>query len=283
MIRRLFISCLMAGSLLATAQDRAPVEPGSLPAPDQAVEPVKPAIEKLDESRFQMGQVVFDHKSREIRFPCKVNMTEGLLEYLVVHQNGKVHESLFVTETSPTHINLALTLLKYRPSRELYPLPNDTGGLSGDFPVVPDDIKASARIRIDVEWSEEGNTKRLPVNDWIQHAVKTTAMPQGPWVYGGSEFYDGQFVPETSGDIAAIFVAQSSLINYPGEDNRDDTVWLAFTKRIPPQGTNVTLVIAPQSGQKSAPAPAKKPAKAASSSNSEKSANPSKTSTTPKS
>lgn len=271
MIRIISISCLIACSQLATGQDRAPVEPGALPAPDQAVEPVKPAIEKLDESRFRMGQVVFDHKSREIRFPCKVNMTEGLLEYLVVHQNGKVHESLFITETSPTHINLALTLLRYRPSRELYPLPNETGGLSGDFPVVPDDIKASARIQIDVEWTEEGEAKRLPVNDWIQHAVKNTAMPQGPWVYGGSEFYDGKFVPETSGDIAAIFVAQSSLINYPGEDNRDDTVWLAFTKRIPTLGTNVTLVIAPHSAQASAPAPAKK------------SANPAKTSPTPKS
>jgi hypothetical protein len=179
---------------------------------------------------------------------------------------------LFITEISPTHLNLALTLLRYQPSRELYPLPNETGGLSGDFPVVPEEIKAAARIRIHVEWSEDGKTKQVPVNDWVQHAVKTTAMPQGPWVYGGSEFYDGKFVPESTGDIAAIFVAQSSLINYPGEDNRDDTMWICFTKRIPPEGTKVTLVIAPHApsvssvktstkGSKSGPHPSGKKSK----------------------
>jgi hypothetical protein len=247
MIQPFLIPALLLYSYAAVAQDRAPIEPTSLPAPDQAVDPVKPTIEKLDENRFRIGQVTFDQSNREIQFPCKINMREGLLEYLVVHQNGKVHESLLITEISATHLNLALTLLRYQPSRELYALPNETGGLSGDFPVVPEDIKAAARIKIDVEWSHDGETKRLPVNDWVQHSVKATAMPQGPWVYGGSEFYDGKFVPETTGDIAAIFVAQSSLINYPGEDNRDDTVWVAYTKRIPPEGTNVTLIIAPNS------------------------------------
>ncbi len=245
MTLRFPLIALLASLPFATAQDRAPVEPRALPAPDQVVEPVKPSVEKLDENRFRVGLATFDKTNREIRIPAQVNMTDGLLEYLLVHINGKVHESLFATETSPTDINLALTLLRYKPSRELYPLPNDTGGLSDKFPDVPGDVKAAARISIDVEWSDSGKTKRLPVNDWIRHAVKDSAMPSGPWVYGGSQFYDGKFVPETSGDIAAIFVAMSSLINYPGEDNNDDTVWLVHTKRVPPEGTKVTLIIAP--------------------------------------
>jgi hypothetical protein len=247
MIPRLAILVLTASLSLASGQDRAPVEPNSLPAPDQPVEPVKPVVEKLDENRYRIGEVTFDNKSREIRFPTKINMVEGLLEYLIVHQKGKVHESLLVTDVSPTHVNLAFTLLRYPASRELYPLPNDTGGVSDKFPEVPAEVKAGARIRIDVEWNDDGKTRRLPINDWIQHAVKTTAMPPGPWVYGGSEFFDGKFVPETSGDIAAIFVSQGALINYPGDDNRDDTVWLAYPKRVPAEGTNVTVIIAPYS------------------------------------
>jgi hypothetical protein len=247
MIRRIAILVLIAGLPLASAQDRAPVEPNSLPAPDQAMEPVKPVIEKIDDTRYRIGQITVDKKSREIRFPTKINMVEGLLEYLIVHQKGKVHESLLVTDVSPTHINLAFTLLRYPASRELYALPNETGGLSDKFPEVPADVKAGARIKIDVEWNDSGKTRRLPINDWIQHAVKTTAMPAGPWVYGGSEFFDGKFVPETSGDIAAIFVSQGALINYPGDDNRDDTVWLVYPKRVPTEGTNVTVIIAPYS------------------------------------
>lgn len=242
---RLLLLCAFTASQILTAEDLAPIEPATLPAPDQAMAPVVPVIEKLDETRTRIGDVTLDRKTREIRFPTTVNMTEGLLEFIIVHEKGKIHESLLVTTISPTHLNLAFTLLRYPPSPELYPLPNDTGGTSDEFPEVAPEIMAAARITIEVEWQDGGRTRRVPINDWIQHDVKTTAMPPGPWVYGGSFIYDGQYSPETTGDIAAIFIAPSALINYPGQDNRDDTVWIPFTKRVPEVGTNVTVVIAP--------------------------------------
>ncbi len=252
-LRLLILSSTFA--TLALAQDQSPVEPKSLPAPDQAVEPVTPSVKKLDATRYQIGEVVFDRKTREIRFPTKVNMTEGLLEFLVVHQNGKVHESLLVTEVSPTHLNLAFTLLRYPPSKELYPLPNETGGVSDNFPEVPADVKAAARVSIEVEWTDEGKIRRVPVNEWIQHAVKSSAMPAGPWVYGGSDFHEGKFVAEISGDITAIFLSMAALINYPGTDNNNDDVWVPFPKRVPPEGTNVTVIIAPYSTATPLPKP----------------------------
>lgn len=245
MMLRLLLSCGFAAGQVLSAQDRAPIEPATLPAPDQPVAPVKPVIEKLDETRFRIGEVTFDQKTREIRFPTTVNMTDGLLEFIIVHEKGKLHESLLATTISPTHLNLAFTLLRYPPSPELYPLPNETGGTSWDFPKVDPAIMAAARVTIEVEWQDGERTRRMPINDWIQHAVKTTAMPPGPWVYGGSSIYDGQYSPETTGDIAAIFIAPSALINYPGEDNGDDTVWVPYPKRVPETGTKVTVIIAP--------------------------------------
>ena len=210
-----------------------------------AIEAPKPSVQKLDETRYLIGGISFDENTREIRFPTKVNLTEGLLEYLIVHQSGKVHEALLSTEISPTDLNLAFTLLRYPPSRELYPLPEEDGAASSKFPTVPADVKARARITIDVEWTVDGKLRRVPINEWIQHAVKSTSMPAGPWVYGGSEFSEGKFIPETSGDIAAIFLAMSALINYPGDDNNSDDVWTPFPKRVPPLETNVTVIIAP--------------------------------------
>ena len=236
---------LIALAPLAPGQDRAAVEPKSLPAPDQPVAPVTPPVEQLDESRFRIGEVTFDKKTREIRFPAQVNMTEGLLEFLVVHKNGKLHESLFFTEASPLDLNLAFTLLRYKPSRELYPLPSATGGASTNFPDVPAETKAAARVDIFVEWTEDGKTRRLPANDLVQHEVKAVAMPPGPWVYGGSDIHDGKFIAETTGDVIAIYLAMSALVNYPGEDRSDDTVWIPFTNRVPPEGTKVTVIIAP--------------------------------------
>jgi hypothetical protein len=236
------------------AQDRAPVEPASLPAPDQEVEPVKPAVEKLDGSRYRIADVEFDQKTREVRFPAKVNMKTGLLEFLLVHQNGKIHESLLVTDTSALNINLALKLLRYQPSREFYYIPSDRGGLSPDFYREPEEVRTAARIRIDVEWEDGGRLRRIPAHEWVMHDVRGGAMPAGPWVYGGSAFHNGKFVPETTGSYIAIFLSNDALINYPGEDNMDDTVWSPFTARVPDEGTNVTVIIAPHTDQ---PSPAK--------------------------
>lgn len=230
---------------LALAQDQSPVEPKSLPAPDQPVEPVEPSVKKLDATRYQIGDVILDSQTREIRFPTKVNMIEGLLEYLIVHQNGKLHESLLVTEISPTHLNLAFKLLRYPASKELHPLPSETGGASNNYPDVPADVKAAARVTISVEWTEEGNVRRLPVNEWIQHAVTTRSMPVGPWIYGGSDVFEGKFIAETSGDVAAIFLAPAAILAYPGDDRDNDDVWTPFPKRVPAEGTNVTVIIAP--------------------------------------
>ena len=106
MFSRLLVLFPVCASL-ALAQFPAPAEPSDPAAPEEKKEVPKPSVKKLDENRYQVGQVTFDKKTREIRFPAKVNMTEGLLEFLVVHQKGKLHESLFATETSPTDINLA--------------------------------------------------------------------------------------------------------------------------------------------------------------------------------
>jgi hypothetical protein len=236
---------LAAGACAALAQERAPVEPKSLPAPDQEVAPVTPTVEKLGDNRYRIGKILLDQAKREIRVPTKVNMQEGLLEFLLVHENGKIHESLLLTDISPTHLNLAFTLLRYPPSRELYALPNDHGGESNDYPEVPVEVKTGARIRIEVEWQDGKALRRLPVNEWIQHVVKTTSMPAGPWVYGGSEFHDGKYAPELSGDLIAIFVSAAAIINYPGDDNRDDTVWASYPKRVPAEGTAVTLIVSP--------------------------------------
>ncbi|MES2440384.1 MAG: YdjY domain-containing protein [Verrucomicrobiota bacterium] len=244
----LFPACVS----LALAQDTPPAEPAS---PEQTQEAAKPSVKKLDDTRYQIGLVTFDEKTREIRFPTQVNMTEGLLEYLIVNQKGKLHEALLATEISPLHLNLAFTLLRYPASRELYPLPNETGGLSSKVPDVPAEIKAGARINIEVEWTDNGKVRRNSINEWIQHGVKSSSMPAGPWVYGGSDFEGGKFLPETSGDVAAIFMAMSSLINYPGEDHDNDDVWTPFPKRVPGLGTNITVIISPYQHAKPLPKP----------------------------
>lgn len=236
---------LLAATRILCA-DPVPVEPRTLPAPDQPVAPVEPAVKELDAERLQIGDVIFNRKTREIRFPAAVNMTGGeLLEFAIVHSKGKIHESLLVTEISATHLNLAFKLLRYPASAEFYPIVEEDGSVSSKFPEVAADVKAAARIDIGVEWQEAGKTRTARLNEWISHGSTGQAMAGDPWVYGGSGVYEGKFMAETSGDLIAIFLSNAALINFAGKDNNSDEVWLPFPKRVPPEGTKVTVVIAP--------------------------------------
>ncbi len=243
MIRRLAI-LVAAASTLALAQNDPPAATQSATPP---AESAKSPVEKLDESHYRIGGITLDQRSREIRVPTKVNRAaERALEYLLVMPQGKTHEALLVTETSPTHLNLAFTLLRYLASPELFYQVDAHGSMTENHPSVAASVKAGARIDIDVEWDDHGRRRRIPVNEWIQQTVKTTAMAAGPWLYTGSEIHDGQYVPEMSGDVAAVMVDPGTLINYPGADNGDN-VWAAYPERVPPAGTPVTLIITPHS------------------------------------
>ena len=239
MIRRFLVLVMIAG---ATATGQFPAPPAD-PAAKEATE--KPAVEKLDATRYRIKEIEFNSKSREIRFPATINMTKDLLEFLIVHNNGKIHESLLKTGISATDLNVAFNLLRYRPSPELHAEPTSPEDPTGKFPAVDDEVKKSARIRIEVEWRDGENLRKVPINEWIQHAATGGTMPAGPWVYGGSEVSEGKFQAETTGDIAAIYLSRSALINYPGKDNADDTVWFVYPKRVPPLDSPVTVIITP--------------------------------------
>lgn len=230
---------LMAAA--ATAAGQFPASPET-----QQNEPAKEAkVEKVGASLYRIRDITFDSKTREIRFPATINMTQDLLEFIIVHNNGKVHESLLKTGISATDLNVAFTLLRYKPSPELYVEPSAPDNPTVKFPAVEDEVKKAARIHIEVEWKDGEKLRKVPINEWVQHAVTGTTMPAEPWVYGGSEISGGRFQAEVTGDIAAIYLSRSALINYPGKDNTDDTVWFVYPKRVPPVDSPVTVIITP--------------------------------------
>ena len=249
-----YIFPIFCSILFAAESDLAKHEPA--PENTVAVQPEekaeeKPAarpeasVKKLADGTMQIGDIIFDPKTRQVRVPCTVNMNEGLLEFAVVHENGKIHESLLITKASALHINIAMKLLRYVASEELYAIEKERGVLSDQFPEVEEKVRKAARVSLSIEWQHEGKAKKVPISDWIMHTRTTKPMSTEPWVDGGSMMYEGHFVAEQNGDIAAIFVSRGSLFLYPGKDNSNDEMWLANTKRIPPQGTSVFFLIEP--------------------------------------
>lgn len=249
-MRQIIASLLLSCGILAAQDGTAPTPdtgvPARVPSTNEEVPTEKPTVKNLGSGKFAVGDVTFQKKERSISFPARLNMIEGLLEFAIVHQNGKIHESLLITDISPFHLNVALKLLRYKASEELFPILDEDFRPTNKFPLVSDDVKAAARVEILLSWKkEDGSEGKASLNDWIYHAVTEEPIPAMPWIYGGSYVHNGAFQAKSTGDIGAIFTANSALFNYPGKDRGLDTVWIPTPKRLPPVDTPVTVTIKP--------------------------------------
>lgn len=206
-----------------------------------------PLVQKISPHVFQIGKVTFNQETREIFIPANTNITDpdSILEYLLVHFNGeKIHESLLTTEAEPTNINIALKLLDYKESSELFRMRKPDGSLSDKYPDVSEDIKRAARFSIHITWKDGDSEKTIPATQWVYNKTEKKTMPSIPWVYNGSYIYDRKFNAQLTGSIFTIFPNSGAIANYPGDDRDDDTLWTPAPET-PEEGTSVKVILKP--------------------------------------
>ncbi|MDB4673619.1 YdjY domain-containing protein [Verrucomicrobiales bacterium] len=211
-------------------------------------EPEKPVeITQTGDTTYRYGKITFDKKDRSVRIPAKVVQRNVLLEYVLVHENGKTHESILATDASAMRLHTVLLLLRYSQSKEmLNPSVPAEMAVSGETA----EEKAGAQLTVTVSWDdpESGEPQTAPIESWITHLddddTESPVSP-GPFILTGSRIYEGKFVAEIDGNILALYLDPTALINNPRKDNFSDESWLANKSVIPPLDTEVTLVISP--------------------------------------
>ncbi len=75
----------------------------------------KQRVKQLGSKLYRVGDVTVDAKLDTVVFPAKVNQLVGLIEYALVTEKGKIHESFLSTKASPSDIHGALLLLGAEP------------------------------------------------------------------------------------------------------------------------------------------------------------------------
>ena len=212
------------------AYHRTPLsEPGSTNLPAALL--TNAALQRISEGVYGLGLVQLDKNTRTIRFPSVVNMSEGLVEYALVHASGKVHESVLKTDADPLHIHLAKLLLAMNESASPPP--------AAGTPSEP----AGARIRIWVSWKSGAAEQRVPIENLVSNTLTRAQMTRGDWVYNGSRVVDGIFLAQRDGSIAAIIADPDALVNSPRPGRDDDDIWKANGSLVPPVGTPVDVSI----------------------------------------
>ncbi|CAN5844748.1 hypothetical protein BH11VER1_BH11VER1_23250 [soil metagenome] len=244
---------LLLGTFPLSAQDGP--EPSKQPKPSAEgekkaaakYEEAKNRIKKTGDTTYELGDIKFNSATKEVRIPTVLNMNEGILEYVLVTEQGKTHESLLRTTISPTELNLALLLCSYEPhigeAAKYLAAPHPETKAMIDKPME----KAGAnRIQFTAQWKDKsGKEQTAPLANWIRNRMTKTTLDADHWTYTGSVINLAGFASEYDGSIGALYFDLGAMFNCPVKDNVNDDVWSAETSASPPVDTPVTLIITP--------------------------------------
>lgn len=203
--------------------------PGSPASQEREVK--APPIKMLAPGVFEMGGVRILKKKEQVIFPASVNMSKGLLEYLIVGGAGKLHESLLKTDIEPYSLQIALLMLGLEGTPDPLREQGDPGTPQGD------------PVTICVQWKQDGRMKQAPIESWVVN--RNEKGPLGPvnWVFTGSIISEGVFMAQVEKSIVAVFHDPAAMIDNPLPDGASDEVWFVNEKVVPPVGTEVLVII----------------------------------------
>lgn len=228
-----------------------------LPAHAEDPKPQPPAamMREVGPGLYELGKMRLDKNAASLTFPGKINMKEGMLEYLICSPQGSTHESLLVSEVRPTDLHFAMLLLGAKGAGIRTPAPEDAppSQIDAEYLKKAPELKGDV-ITITARYkNKEGKEITTAVEDWILNESTKQAAPRGPWSYTGSMFYEKDFLAEVQGNIASLVTNPAALINNPRNGNTNDKTWIVNEKTVPPVDTPLEITITLQP----APAPAK--------------------------
>lgn len=179
---------------------------------------------------LKLGEVQINPSELAISFPVQVNQRTGLVEYLVVHETGKVHESIFKTKVGGQQIHAAALLFAEK-----------ADGATNAQPKLKN---------IRVGWTQDGAGKRFNAAELILDKKKKHALSETKWAYRGSRLIDGVFLAERDGSLIAIMEDRDALVDQATPDASDDENWEPLTEKLPAVGTQVMVTLIFEKAQK---------------------------------
>ena len=191
-------------------------------------------IERLDDQRYRIGEIIVDKAAAQFSVPGKVLHVSGPLEYLAVSTDGmKGYESLLELSTSATEFNLACILI----------------GLDEKNSVKPryqfDERKAEGQaVAITITWQEDGKTVHVSGANAMNEGEET--FDDDAWIYIGSfSSEDGLvFIADTTGTLIGFVHDPFSVIDHKNGAGIGAYGMLTGNEAIlPPEGSAIRLTV----------------------------------------
>ncbi len=215
------------------------------PKPPPANEKKAPLV-KTGDTPYEMGGVLFNSATREIRIPSSVNMREGVIEYALVTENGKTHESLLNTKVRPFDVNVTMLLCHYEPhAGELVKIVKEPTPELVALAAKKMEHPGANHVLLTVEWMDGDKKRSAPMGSWIRNVREKKTLDIPFWIYNGSDMGDGIFMADGDGSFISVHFDLVGIMGSNAKWCGDDGNWELETNAIPPVDSPVTLIISP--------------------------------------
>lgn len=204
-------------------------------APESKENKLYPEIKVLRPGVYDFGGIIIDQNDTSFSFEAKCNQISGLVEYALVHENGKTHESLFTTKIAPRLIHACFLLLKQKPDNFLLQKEKFS----------EQEIQAFRQkgLEIRVKWDENGSGFRKSMTSMTLNDLSKETLKEKSFVFTGSKVVEGEYLAQMDGSIIAIYQDSRAVVNAIDELSSNDDVWLPNEVNLPPLGKNVWISI----------------------------------------
>jgi uncharacterized repeat protein (TIGR01451 family) len=240
------------------------VLPGVKPAPGSAFPEIKPKTKQEMDGERAEGEfpdlgpplvenpndltrlhpkypVWIDRKNKRVVVQGAVCSRECPLELFACLRTSKDYESVVAVPGKASLVHAGLLAAGAEPGSPVQFRPTYTPARGSE-------------IEVTVVWKDEkGNRQTARAQDWVRE-VKTKKAMSHPWVFGGSRILKDQetgekaYYADLTGELICVSNFPSAMLDLPIESTSSDAelVFEAFTERIPPRGTPVTLILTPK-------------------------------------
>jgi len=185
-------------------------------------------------------EIWLDTKNKRVLLGGYVCLRSGQLEMLVTLKGGKEHESVVAVNTKAQFVHAALLSL---------------GAEAGEPVQFRPEYQPPKGTEVDVtfRWVDgQGKTQEVRGQDWVRYSRNQRAM-ELPFVFAGSGFEVDELTKSRKyqaeeGDLICVSNFPSATFDVPAPSSQgaSDLLFEAFSERIPPVRTPVTVILTPR-------------------------------------
>lgn len=189
--------------------------------------------------------VWIDKNNKQVVIMGEICQTNVPLEMFACLRGTKEHESIVAVPVEAYIVHTALLAMGAKAGKPVQFMPKYAPATGSE-------------IDITVRWkNKKGEVQTARAQDWVREMRTGKALDQ-PWIFGGSGFWKDEstgkeYYQAEGGDFICVANFPSAMLDLPIESSESnaDLLFQAFTERIPPRGTAVTLILKPKSEHRS--------------------------------